>query len=411
MTREKYQEYPLSYDEVMNIIESTIDDFLTEYAASPKDASPKQYFAAFQKVDQFIRDEQPDVGTLEEYLYDDNHLSSEFFAIKRSGRRVQSAFEDGLPQLISLVKPMAVTGEMEVVDESQEYYYLADKTGRIRDTLSKSSKRLPKTLLRIHTLSVLLHLGKPDEWYLNTNNEEIDFWIIEKPTDWYQAQWTTILSITGLLERGLTANEALVYYFCIMMGGEVNHIAKLKGTTKAAVYNALSSGGEKINESKKPANSHTYDTDYLDSISKGGYFDTVFQGFDQEDYQFVTKNGGVLDPHHEVAYYAEKCRLNGESHASTKQLAVAILTVTHGPEKAVEHAEALAKELGSLVTETDYGWFVSRSKIVGGIANIETPQEVILKEKQEMFEMLVETSDKSREEMIEEYGEQFYVSE
>jgi len=263
---------------------------------------------------------------------------------------IQQTFETNLRTIIGGARGGNKPSDISVLADTPQYYILYDKLRFIKKSL-KPEYDIPFTVTEAHRMKAGKILDQLD---LEFPNSDAPIWIIRKPTNWYDGQWTVIQTLSHFIQYGMSPTEALDYFMITTMNAPVHYWAKIRGKTKDTIYRHVRQATEKINPQAHPTEPSTYE-----------YMSRTYENAYVEDTEYMTVDNGFLHPRRDIMNASLSGKMtSGYSGAGPKQLAVAILADLFGDDQAEQLAQELMGQLQQLASSDEDGtWQLSEEQL------------------------------------------------
>ena len=263
---------------------------------------------------------------------------------------IQQTLETNLRTIIGGARGGKKPSDVSVLAETPQYYILYDKLRLIKESL-KSEYGLPYTVTEAHRMKAEKILDQLD---LEVPTSGAPIWIIRKPTNWYDGQWTVIQTLSHLIQYGMSPTEALDYFMIKTMNAPVQYWANVRGKTNDTIYRHVRQASEKINPQEHPTEPSGYE--YMSRTYKNNYID---------DTEYITVDNGFLHPRRDISNPSLSGKMtSGYKGAGPRQLAVALLADVFSDNDAGELAHELAGQVHRLASsEEDGTWRLSEEQL------------------------------------------------
>lgn len=263
---------------------------------------------------------------------------------------IQQTFETNLRTIIGGARGGNKPSDVSVLAETPRYYILYDKLSLIKEGL-KPEYDIRYTVTETHRVKAEKILDQLD---VELPSSDDPIWIIRKPTNWYDGQWTVIQTISHFIQHGMSPTEAIDYFIVTIMNAPVHYWAKIRGKTKDTIYRHVRQATEKINPHAHPTEPSEYE--YMSRTYGNGHV---------EDIEYMTVDNGFLHPRRDIMNSSLSGKMtSGYSGAGPKQLAVAILADLFDDAHAEQLAQELVGQLQQLANSDEDGtWQLSEEQL------------------------------------------------
>lgn len=274
----------------------------------------------------------------------------ELYPLQKRLVAVQETIEANLRTIIGGARSGINPSDVSILAETPQYYLFYDKLQTIRDAL-KTEYGIPYTVVEAHRLKSTQILERLDP---DVPSSDAPIWIIQKPANWYDGQWSVIQTFSHYLQCGMSPIEAMDYFMITTMNAPAHYWATIRGKTRDTIYNHVRKAKNKINPQEHPTEPSEYD-----------YTGRTYGNECVEDTEYMTVDNGFLHPRRDIMNASLSGKMtSGYSGAGPKQLAVAILADLFGDAHAEQLAQELVGQLQHLASSDEDGtWQLSEEQL------------------------------------------------
>lgn len=263
-------------------------------------------------ADKQMNDQETEQAYLEAEVSAGVFFADEVMDTNKKLGQIQDIFKNNLATVVSSI--YSTKSDIEVVWQSPEMYVIVDRENLLKEGLD-SQIEISDTILEVHSRTANKNLNP----YPGIKIEQGQPWVILKPEDWDQAEWTIDSFFTNLILAGLSPTKALDYWMVEVREKHLPYWADVRKKSTQAVRG-------NVNRAKDLIEQHADGEEY----NPVEYFRSTYHGKRLNDTTTrVTVNGGYLSPRRDIACHSRNGKYSwGYRGAAPTQLAFAVLRDT-----------------------------------------------------------------------------------
>ena len=311
----------------------------------------KDLFRFFVAKDAFESEVDPQVDIADLLISNEDLFRKfEMLELREQVIKIQAVLESNLRTIIGGARPGTEPTDVSVLAETPRYYVLYDKLEIIRESLSEENE-VSYTVITAHRQRAKQIL---DRLKCDLPPTGAPVWVIQKPSHWYDGQWSAIQTLSHFIQCGMSPTEALDYWMVEIMNASVFHWAHVRGKSNKSIYNQLRKAKKKIDLQAHPETPSGYD-----------FTERTYRSQKIDDMEYITVDNGPLHPRRDIMNPSLSGKMtSGYNGAGPKQLAVALLADSEGDEQAEQFASALHGQVQNLATTNEDGnWELSEEQL------------------------------------------------